>query len=172
MLKLPPKPLAATAKLNEKTVKAGKLKVAPGTYTLTASKDGFASRSITVTVGAKETKFIGAALVSNRDDTKDWYQKHLSDQLLLESITGGNSSQQAQNLLAENPILKMLPVLGLHQEYRIDAGASQKGNDEPALYIRSLTTQGQANAVQWIKDQGYDPGNYEIIYLNELPSLF
>lgn len=165
-------PKSALAKLNGKNVKPGIRKVVPGTYTLTVSKDGFATSSANASVGAKETKFLGVALIPNRDDTKSWYAMHPDDQLLLESITSRNSDQDAEVIFAENPIYKLLPVIGINESFRIDAGVSRQGNDKPALYVRSLSEQNKQAALQWIKDQGADPSKFEIIYINEQPTLF
>lgn len=158
-------PQSASLTLNGKKVKAGIVRLKPGSYTLVATKSGFETASKVFIASDTELPYVGIVLDSNSPATQNWYRDNIEDQRLAESITGRQSDQNSEKVISKNGLLTKLPYFGPGSEYRIDAGVSVKGSSEPAIYIRSVSEQSKQDALNWIRQQGFNPESMEIIYL-------
>ncbi len=79
---------------------------------------------------------------------------------------GGTSYQEKDAAVrAKSSIVDKLPALGLY--FRIDYGkslVSPDSNDSVALLIKAPDPQARQEALTWIRSQGYDPSDLEIIF--------
>ena len=70
---------------------------------------------------------------------------------------------QAQ-MLKDFPIVKILPLVGPYETYRVDYGVSPTKPGQTAVYITYLGNDDKQAALDAIKKAGYNPDDYEIIY--------
>ncbi len=154
--------------INGETAQDGLNKVHPGAQQVAVSLTGFTTTKQTVSVSKGQDQYVGIVLLPDSATTADWYQTHLSDQQLSQTITGKTADNVGQQLIQKAPIIQHLPFIGPGMEYEISYG-NQSGinTDQPIIYIQSPTTQGQQDALLWIKNQGYNPSSLDIVYNNQ-----
>ena len=165
-LKIEVAPQSATIRLNKKIVKAGLVRVKPGPVTVTASRSGFKTETISLSVARNETRYVGIPLISNAPETADWYEQHPADAKIFEGISSKSFDQNSTNIVRNQPFLKLLPFTAAGLEFRIDYGPSLEEPDstKQAIYISANTQEARASALIWITNQGYDPKKMELVY--------
>lgn len=159
-------PTNSSLKINGHGVKAGANELDPGTYTITASLEGFASESRTVTLKEGDHLVVGLVLNSNDSSTADYYKKNPDQAREAEGITGQNSEAAANSKVNALPLLKDLPRLAPHR-YEITYGQSLEKPNDPAastIYIDYVNESAKTAAENWIRYQGYNPTDLEINY--------
>jgi len=165
-------PSNTTVKLNGKGIRNGKHKVTPGTYKLLATREGFKTEEREVTVRADEERYVGIALQSNSEDTSDWYTKNKSDRIKAEGIASNNFDQNNSEQAQLNPLFQQLPVSWNHGMTSIGIGPSSRRENQTAVIIQEDSTVGRSSLIKWIRDQGYNPGDYEIEFTDYInPAL-
>ncbi len=157
-------PTGAKIVVNGASTGPGIVGVKPGTVAITVSRSGFASQTKTLKVAKGQKLTIAMALTSNSPSTKDWYSNNSNDEATLEQVTGQQYNQQSTQSVQQVPLIQQLPYIDPGLTYRIDYGEPLAGTNVPGIYITAPTTQGQQAALQWIKDQGYDPSTLHIQY--------
>jgi Flp pilus assembly protein CpaB len=158
-------PTDATVTINGQKAHSGSNDVKPGNVTVTAARTGFKSESQASVLVAGTTLTIGLALTSNDASTADWYTTHQKDQQALEKIVGTQYTQKSDAAVAQTPLIKELPFIGAGFRYRIDYGQPLPGTTDQGIYITAPNAEQQQEAVQWIKDAGYDPAKYHIKFI-------
>ncbi|MBL8160179.1 PEGA domain-containing protein [Candidatus Saccharibacteria bacterium] len=156
-----------TITINGVKVSEGDVAVKPGVYKVTFSRDGFATESRTVNVKDKDTAEVAVVLDPSTAATREWYTANKADAEKAEQITGTNSEAIADAKINALPVMQRLPRVV--DTYRIDYGSTQRDTDDEsatALYITELAPGGEARARNWLKYQGYDATNTEIIVKN------
>lgn len=151
--------------LNERGVREGISKVRPGTYTIRFTREGFEPVSKALKLSKGERQYVGVVLVSNSQDTANWYQKNQADQKKAEGISSRNSDQLSINQQKSLPLIKELPFID--RLYKVDYGRSERQPSDPkilALYIRHFGEEGKKQALEWLVFKGYKPSELEIIY--------
>jgi|GEM_PF-1247527 len=152
--------------MNGKTVKEGKVALAPGKYTVEVSHENFDSQTREVVLYDGDNATVAVALTGKTDIAQKWYGTHPDDASKAEGITGTVSRANAENLLDKYPFLKRMPVI-VANKYRIDYTSSVKSPNDPSkfsLHIRYATEPDKQAALNWIRYQGYDPAQLEITY--------
>ena len=157
-------PSGSKVTVNGTKTNPGTIGVKPGTNTIEVSKDGFYSTSKTVSLVKGQKLPMTIALVSSDPSTKDWYANNPADQSVLEQATGQQYNQQSQQAVQEVPLIQSLPYVSPSLAYRIDYGEPLAGTTGQGIYITAPNTAGQQLALQWIRDQGYDPATLHIQY--------
>jgi PEGA domain-containing protein len=150
---------------NQTTTTSDTLSLSPGTHTITFTRNGFGTKTITVNIQAKQTMNQTVVLPATTSIGTAYLQAHPGQVAIGEGVTGTQANQQGQLITQNNPLIALLPYQG--SDFRIDVGVSQKyaGNpDAVAIYVTATTAAGRTHALDWIKAQGYDPNAYEIIY--------
>jgi FlaG/FlaF family flagellin (archaellin) len=163
-------PKSATAKIGTSSAQFGDNKVHPGTYTVTISKQGFATYTEKVTVNNGQTVSVATALVSNDPSTADWYQTHTDDYSIAQDIGDDAADQAHVTMKKEFPIAQVLPIVGLYSTYRVDYGKSPTKTGKYAVYISYQTEADKQKAIQVVKDKGYELSEYEVVYTQDAPS--
>ena len=143
-----------------------KLSLKPGTYTITASRTGFAAKSLSVTIKQRQAQSPSLILgFTDENAAAAYYAAHPDQATIVDAIGQQQVEQNGQIISQNNPLINILPYVGAN--FRIDFGVSQahpNDHDAVAIYITASTPAGQANALKWIRAHGYDPNAYEIIY--------
>ncbi len=160
-------PSGSTVTVNGRGVRSSELKVKPGKYTVKASKKGFETYSEDFDIQKNDSKFFGAALVSNSPETANWYTDHPKDQQIAESISGTLVEQGSSEALSNAPLIRALPMIGAGYTYRIDYGYDRKltGQDTmPVIYVSANTPEARQRALRWMRHQGVDLSDYKIVF--------
>jgi len=150
---------------NATTATSGALSLTPGTHTITFTRNGFGSKTITVVIQSKQTVSQTVILPATNATGTAYLNAHPDQVAIGEGVTGAQANTQGQEITSNNPLIALLPYQGA--DFRIDFGVSQKFPNDPsavAVYITAATDTGRAHALNWIKAQGYNPNAYEIIY--------
>lgn len=163
-------PKSATATIGSQKAGSGDNKVKPGTYTVTIMKDGFTTYTETITVSEKQTVSISAVLESNDPSTANWYQEHTEDYSISQSIGDSAADAAVDYVTNDFPIANDLPIVGLYNSYRVDYGKSPTASGRYALYISYQTDAYKQEALNAIRDAGYDIAQYEVIYSKSAPT--
>lgn len=160
-------PNGARISINNRGTKEGFTKTVVGRVHIEVSLKGFESTSQDIDVSAGETRFAGFALVPNTPETADWYDKHTKDKIEAEGLSSKTFDDLSNNATKKQPFVKDLPYIGPADEYRIDYGPDPNGKStEQVVYITAGSQIGKDDALNWIRDQGYDPATMTIIYKN------
>lgn len=166
-------PKGAIATMNGKGIRSTTYSVEPGKYTIEVSFDGFETEKREITVTSGEEQYIGIALESNSEKTENWYEKNENDRQKAEGISSKASDQVNENLSEKFPLFNELPMSWNHNTSSIGTGPSDKIDKGIAVIIQDDSTVGRKSIIEWIKQQGYNPANYEIVftdYVNPLTS--
>lgn len=139
--------------------------VLAGKHTYKVSRDQFDSQTVTITSANNETKEVLVALDPQTDAARALLNTANSQSVI--QRVGSRKLDTAQESITKNyPILKDLPYTS--HSFEIDACSSQKyPNDSSkiALCVYSNDPTGVQPIVEGvIKNLGYNPGDYEIIY--------
>ncbi len=146
-------------------LKYGTNTLARGTYTITISKPHFVNQTFTVQVKAGQTITSRYALEASDAAGAQYYADHPDQAQLAEGISGQTSDIIAQQISKKQPLVNVLPVLGLN--WRIDAGKSKKYPTDPskvAIYVTAPDATNRTDALLWITGHGYKLSDYEIVY--------
>lgn len=139
--------------------------VNPGKHTVEAKREGFVDKKIEVDLKKNEVRKIDLSLLPKNAVGYTWLQENKNAVRDLEAKTGQAYDDAAQQGVKANPLIQYLPML--RRDWRIDYGASQKEPTNPkavSIIITYVTEGSKQNALTWIRDQGFDPKDYEIIY--------
>lgn len=155
--------------LDGKTVSSGNNSTKPGKHTIEVMHDNFNNDKKTVSVSDNQVKLVAISLSSSNSDGKKWQDSHQSEYLELEATTYRETQQKRTNLANRYPLIKSLPK-DLSPAYRIDYGISKKYPDDQdriAIYVRYDNPTNKFAAIKTIYDLGYDPSDYEIIFVDK-----
>lgn len=158
-------PTDATIKIGNKTVRNGLNKVKPGNYKVFFSREGFTSETRQVAVNVKGSSYLGVILSPVGSSYLNWYTTHPNDAKQAEIISGHNFNLGQTVRLEKLPVLKKLPYIA--PRFRIDTGISQKYPEDTsklAFYISVWSDQDKKLALDWLKAQGVNPSDLEIIF--------
>ncbi len=151
---------------NQKVNSNGKVGVKPGQHTVVAKRNGFTDKTVNVTSKAGETQTVRLLMSPNGDVGYQWLRDHPDSAVEWEGQQGQRFDQNSANATQENPLIAYLPEI--RPTWRIDYGKSVKTPDDPKALAIIITYGGaeidKQNALQWIRDQGFDPSKYEIIF--------
>lgn len=151
---------------NGKVGSNSKNAVLPGKHTVAARRSGFEDKTQEVEVKQGETKIIRLIMTPNSEEGYTWLRNHPDLAVEYESMVGQQFDQASDKATQINPLIAYLPEV--HRTWRIDYGASAAHPDDPGALAIIITYGGsdidKQNALDWIKSQGFNPSDYEIIY--------
>lgn len=161
-------PEEVTVLLNgsNKSVKNGdKIRVSPGDYKVIVSRDGFDSYTKDFSIKNRETTEL---LVALKPQTKEAEQLLLNDasQAIMQRFYGKIYRTQEQDTLNKYPITGILPLQA--RLYSISVCRSQKYPDDItkiALCVKESQPNLQPYVLKDISSRGYNPKDYEIIWI-------
>lgn len=151
----------ALVKMNATPVAAGTLYVKPGTYEVTATKEGFADykKSITIDEAAKNT--LGIPLVPLTTEATNWVKQNKRQYETITSTIATNASSKQTLLKERNPITANMPFKNLL--YGLNYRADPADTTDSKIIIDITTSQAnRQSALFQIRQWGYDPTDYKI----------
>ena len=135
------------------------------------SMEGFDSKSFDLELKKDETTKIYTYLTGN----DAWYVEHKDDEdvsIFLELINEANGEEEVKNMHEKYPILSVLPIVyekylnnyTQYISYRIDVGEFEGCSSDFCLMITDISGGNRERALQAIRDKGFNPDDYEILY--------
>jgi len=142
----------AQISLNGKQVSSGKIYLKAGTYTFTATKQGFDKSTADLDVSSSH-HYVGLLLNPVSDEAKKWAT---DNQARYEKVGSQMADVRATVVEKENPLLAKLPYIDVMGPFSIDYTFSSEGSSTPYIIIKNSTSAGRVRALQWIRNQGVD----------------
>ncbi len=165
-------PSFATITIDSKTYPVNQdIRFEPQSTTATISADGFKSKEIELNLTANETSEIVTFLMPN-DGTLTWYDSHPQEFDLYQQVVQRQATVDSDNFLEKYPIANFVPYVyvdynsatNVWTEYRLDIGKFDGCKREICIKITDSTGGNHNNALNLIRQNGYNPDDYEIIY--------
>lgn len=161
-------PASATVLIDGKKYQNGTFRIKPGTYTIKIEKEGFTTKEYQFNTDT--TKKIYDYILQT-DGSYSWYLNHSEDAELLTSIGDYEANLEATAYNDKHKIVYSLPIIYAnydkdynYTEYRIDGGSFDGCNTDFCLKVTDTTGGNLDNAKQKIKDAGFNPDDYQILY--------
>ena len=161
-------PASATVKIDDKNYDNGTFRIPVGEHSVYIEKEGFISQEFTINTMTTNKIY---AYLKQSDDSLSWYYDHESDALLLTKIGDFLSDQEAKKFNALHSIIEHLPIVYAnyddqynYTEYRIDGGQFKGCETSFCLKVTDTTGNNLEAAKQKIKDLGFNPDNFQILY--------
>ena len=105
------------------------------------------------------------------DGSFSWYQNHPDDGLLLTQIGDYLADQETSSYAKKYPIMEALPIIYAnydknynYTEFRIDGGKFDGCNSDFCIKITDSTGGNLDLAKSKIKDAGFNPDDFQILY--------
>ena len=146
-----------------KSVKPGKLALKPGKYTVEGSFAGYESIKKMITV-EENAPIKNVTIFPNpvSAEALNWANAHPDLMRKREDLAGEEARLEGERFRNLNKILDQLPYRSLI--FNIDYGISEKNKDEIILYVQASNPIDRQYAIAQIKDWGYDPSLYTIVF--------
>ena len=152
-------PNDARVTFNDNNVGRGTHWIKDGTYTVTASKQGFETITKKVFIDEeKEQNVVTLSLAPRSDEAKEWAKAHEQDYKKNEVYGGIEASTNGKYFSSLHPITTELP----YKDPYYTLGYTTNSDQSITLTIDTLSPRYRFYAVQKIRDLGYDPTDYRI----------
>ena len=143
----------------------------PGTYTVDISMDGFTSKTFDISISVGTTTSLHTYLVQD-DGSMSWYDSHPEDLSILTTIGDTEAIKKSQEYADKYPVIDAMPIIyaqysdnyQTYTEFRIDGGSFSGCKKDFCLKITDTTGGNMDNALRMIREAGYNPDDYEILY--------
>lgn len=143
----------------------GQTAIKTGDHTLVASRPGFAEQSKTFKVRKGETARFAFYLAADSEEGRRWYRDHPDAAQEKEGEGSRRYDEQSEKNTARYPMVKSLPYIG--RSFRIDYGVSKahpRDASAVGIYVKEFAPGGREKALEWMRQNKFDPDDYEIIY--------
>ena len=161
-------PISATVLIDDKSYENGKFRISSGEHQIKIEKDGFITKEYNFNTNTTD-KLYDYLLES--DGSYNWYLTHKEDALLLTSIGDYESKLASEAYNSKHPIIDKLPIIYAnydenynYTEYRIDGGSFTGCDTDFCLKITDTTGNNYEAAKQKIRDAGFNPDDFQILY--------
>lgn len=157
-------PSDATVKLSDNTElpTSGTAYLRPGEYEVTVSRDGFASQTRDLRVSENATPYIYIGLASDSEEADAWQKANRAAYAKIESLTVEKAREYNTLFKSNNPIVNVLPIQDPY--YTVDYRNHDDASIE--LLIYGVSPQYREVALEFLRDKGYEPTDYRIVYEN------
>ena len=162
-------PSSATITLGDTQYQSAETyRIRPGNYELTIAKDGFDPYQESLTLNDGDNLNINIAL-EIQPGNENYYKEHPGEAYVLEAIWTNQMIAGSEVVLADNPLLNILPVdveyYVQNKEYIHYQISFRIDNPENVVVLINDYTGGNYDAaLERIRTEGYDPSNYNIEY--------
>ncbi len=172
-LKIVVAPTFAKVEINGRKFSSEEIaKVEPGETTAKITADGFQSQEINLNIVEDGENNLYAYLLPEGDEGLSWYAKDDAEGMRLTAVSDALSDIERAEYLKRYPITAMLPLQVVEETsekytwrtYRIDSGKFEGCQSDFCVKITDETGGNHDAALQKIRDAGYNPDDYEIIY--------
>ena len=159
-------PTSATTTIDGKYYQNGTFKIEPGEHHVHIEKEGFVAQDFSFNT-LNTTKIY--TYLKQADNSYSWYQNHPEDALVLTQIGDYQADKEASAYSARHAIVKALPIVYAnygdnYTEFRIDGGSFDGCDSDFCLKVTDTTGGNLDFAKSKIKEAGYNPDDYQIIY--------
>jgi len=170
-------PNEVTVQIDSKSYKVKNndtIKTSPGEHTITISQNEFESYMEDISIAKNETKNLTVVLIPLTDAASEL----LKDPLVQGPIESSSAKNRSDDLSTEklyNPILSILPIEA--KLYVISSCKSMRTPDDITKIALCIEYKQQtdisdndfrASILEGIKTRGYNPDDYEIIWMNDV----
>jgi hypothetical protein len=147
-----PSDSAVTA--NGEKVKVGTVWLTPGNYTFIASKSGFSDAKSEMTISSTNN-YVALNPTAVSDAAKKWAEEYGYE---IDGLSSREFEAKNAQILKNHPLLAVLPYTTDDFKITFD----YRTNDSSSFYIivTGADADGRTKALEWIRDQGYDPADY------------
>lgn len=139
-----------------------------GNHKFEAHKEGWADAIQTIEIKAEEKqRNVYLVPAPNSKEVSDWLNKNPKVQQQRETFGSINFEVNGTQVSKKYPLVVKLPYIDRY--FRIDYGVGVKSKDQAtstAIYIRASSAENRQMALNWIRQQGFDPTDYEIVFKN------
>lgn len=130
----------------------------PGTYSFTATKDGFKKSSLDMNI-SESHHFVGIALTPQSEDATKWAEINQDE---YEKLGSRMIDERITTVDDVNPLLSKLPYIDVMGPFSISYAFSSEDSVNAYIIIKNATPAGRVKALQWIRAQGVDPADLNI----------
>lgn len=154
-------PSDATITINGNKTGSGTQWLPAGKYEIIAQKDGFATQKKTINVtGAKKENVAAMSLTPESDKAKEWAKEHEKDYSNNERYGAIEANNEGQYFTDTNPITTKLP----YKDPYYTIGYVPNNDNSVDLTISTESPRYRFYAVEKIRELGYDPTDFRIIF--------
>ena len=161
-------PISAEITIDGKEYQNGTFNIEPGEHQVHIEKTGFISQDFSF--NTLSTRKIYTYL-KQTDGSYSWYSNNSEDSNILTQIGDYEADREAELYSSQNPIVQVLPIFYAHydenynySEFRIDGGEFDGCESNFCLKVTDTTGGNMELAKNKIKEAGYNPNNYQILY--------
>ena len=147
--------------LNKVALPSHKTHLAPGTYTATIARDGFATENRTIVITQEGQNVFSIALVPITEEARKWAEKHKDEYTQFANSVRSVSQNRYDALKQNNPITAKLPYKNLLFSITYRPDEADLSGTRIVLEITAPETYRQAALFQ-IRKWGFDPTDYRI----------
>ncbi len=156
-------PEDATITIDGKThTRKNTVYLAPGTYQLTAEKDGFTRSEQEVIINEQDETAIFVQLVAESDEAKKWQERNHRRYMRFEAEAGKFAKENGAALRARLPIINTLPI----RDPYFTIGYRLEENGEIILTIKGVSPRYREFAIDELRSKGFEPTEYRIEFSN------
>lgn len=160
-------PNDSAIKVDGKETRGSTIYVSPGKHEFSAGRQGFKDDKQNITVGS-EPFTIGLLPEPDSPEAEQWLAK--DNNIHKREEIGAIIAEQRGNAIREaTPITSILPRTDPTAPFMIDYGYRSTDTDSVYLLVKYSTAEGRTRAIQWIKDQGFDITELDIIFSDYYP---
>lgn len=154
-------PSDATVTFNGKSEGNGTHYLPAGSYEVTVRKDGFKTETEQVIVtDKKQQNVVAASLTAESTDAKKWAKEHSGDYAKNQAYGAIEANSNGSYFTAKNPITTKLP----YNDPYFTIGYIVNKDQSITLTVVTPSPRYRFYAVQQIRDLGYDPTDFKIMF--------
>lgn len=158
-------PSNAKVTVNNKELSSNTLYLEPGDYTFKASAAGYKDDVQDVLI-ADESIELGLVPAPDSEAARQWLADNPQIQLQREAIGGQNADRNGERIRKATPLITKLPRTELNGPYEIGYGPAPDRKDGIFIEVNYSSPNGRKKALKWIREQGVDPTDLEIRYID------
>lgn len=149
--------------INNKPSSRGVKYLKPGKYTFTAKRDGFSDDTIALELQniSQEIQLIPSPITQA---AFDFLKNNPKIQIEREALGAQRSEQTGQKITNTNPLISKLPYTDIDGPFTIAYALTPSSDGTVDIIISDSSPEGRENAIKWIKSQGVDPSDLNLIF--------
>ena len=158
--------------IGNKVVNGDSIKIKPGSYKYTVTHDHFEEKTGVLTVKDNETDPVLVVFLSPLDDDgKAIYNSKQQEYTQIERRVGQKASEDGAKFRDDNPIVNSLPYSS--PLFKIGYKTDPSDTTGKSIIITIHTSPVYyANALQQIRNLGFDPVDFNIVIVNEVNPFY
>lgn len=154
-------PSDATVTIDGNKIGSGNKWMPAGKYEVVVQKEGFETKKKTVNItDAKEKNIIAVSLTPQSDEAKEWAEKHQKDYSNNERFGAIEASNEGKYFSETNPITTKLPYTDPYYTISYTPNADNSVD----ITIATESPRYRFYAIEKIRELGYDPTDFKIIF--------